>query len=173
MVRGYNPTLRIHKTTKSQIDLKELFDLRAYSAAPPLAANQTSTGSHEHHDHAQGECSDDCGPATVHNSGISTVLIPLPTLDSAQYLRFNDFLETLLWSGKLPGEGEDAPEILRTKGLIKRDDGSEMVLQGVADLFELKSVKSSGEDEVGGKVVFIGRRVDDRLKAALYKHIGI
>lgn len=171
-VRGINPTLRVYRTTKSQIDLKELFDLRAYTAAPSLSAVAPSTATvaccdasehdgHDHHDHS------------VHNSGITTVLIPLPTLSEEQHAKLNDFLEQLLWKNVLPGGG-DAPEILRCKGYIKLDGGKEMVLQGVTDLFELKEVSSKGgEEEVEGKVVFIGRRVDERLSVALRQHLGI
>lgn len=172
VVRDINPTLRVYRTTKSQIDLKELFDLRAYAAAPALSAITAATtkpsccdgaahADHDNHDHS------------VHNSGITTVLIPLPTLSSEQHAQLNDFLEQLLWKNILPGGGE-APEILRCKGYIKLDDGKEMVLQGVTDLFELKEVSSKGgEEQVEGKVVFIGRGVDERLRGALRQHLGI
>ena len=63
-------------------------------------------------------------------------------------------------------------EVLRTKGLIRRTDGIEFVLQGVTDIFELKEVKGADkgakgpegqegqEGYVEGKVVFIGRGVN-------------
>jgi len=172
VVRGINPTLRVYRTTKSQIDLKELFDLRAYTAAPPLSSLSTLTvipsccngDKHEGHDHHH---------HSVHNSGITTVLIPLPTLSEQQHAQLNDFLEQLLWKGVLP-RGGNAPEILRCKGYIKLQDGRELVLQGVTDLFELKEVASKNEEaQVEGKVVFIGRRVDEGLASALQQHLAI
>jgi G3E family GTPase len=172
VVRGINPTLRVYRTTKSQIDLKELFDLRAYTAAPPLSSLSTLTvkpsccngDKHEGHDHHH---------HSVHNSGITTVLIPLPTLSEQQHAQLNDFLEQLLWKGVLP-RGGNAPEILRCKGYIKLQDGRELVLQGVTDLFELKEVASKNEEaQVEGKVVFIGRRVDEGLASALQQQLAI
>ena len=169
-VRAINPTLRLYKTTKSQIDLKELFDLRAYSAIPTFASTLDDTDE-ANHDHDHTNCDEVGHDHSVHNSGIATVLVPLPRLSAEQYDRLNELLETLLWNGKLPPGVNITPnpEILRTKGLINLHDGREMVLQGVTDLFELKEAvrgKESGE-KVEGKVVFIGRGVDDRLKDAL------
>lgn len=164
----------MHKTTKSQIDLGELFDLRAYSAPPPLTLGSSASIARDHHHDADGQCADGrCEKSTVHNSGISTILIPLPELDTAQFDRLNDFLEVLMWTSVIPGaEAGPTPEILRLKGLIKLKDGSEKVLQGVADLFEFKAVSNPSAESSSGKVVFIGRRIDDRLKDALYKHVG-
>jgi G3E family GTPase len=170
VVRSINPTLRLHKTTQSQIDLKELFDLRAYSAKPVIGSVDEAK-----HDHAK--CIEEGHDHTVHNSGITTVLIPLPTLDDVKLERLNAFLESLLWSGQLPEQVKEiqtTPEILRTKGFINMEDGREMVLQGVTDLFELKEATrgNAGEGErVEGKVVFIGRRVDERLRDALLKFL--
>jgi len=184
VVAGLNPTLRVYKTTKSQIDLKELFDLRAYTAAPalpPVSAENNACGhdhDHEHeHDHDHGGKQSETG---VHNSGITTTLIPIPTLSADQYDALRDFLEILLWKGTVPTAEGYAPEILRCKGLIRISGGQEVVLQGVTDIFELKELSgeaarngAGGDAEEGGKVVFIGRRVDDRLGTALRRHIGV
>lgn len=175
VVGGLNPTLRVHKTTKSQIDLKELFDLRAYTAAPPLpTVAESSAACDHHHNHGHDHDHESVG---VHNSGITTILIPLPQLSHGQYEKLRDFLEILLWKTIVPNAEKYTPEILRCKGLIRLEGGKELVLQGVTDIFEMKELTEAtagkGEREQAGKVVFIGRRVDERLRTALREYIGV
>ena len=68
--------------------------------------------------------------------------------------------------------GEKHVDVLRTKGLVRRVDGREYLLQGVTDIFELKEVPvDKGGEMIGGKVVFIGRNVD-LLKEKLLLYIS-
>ncbi|ORX33450.1 CobW/HypB/UreG, nucleotide-binding domain-domain-containing protein [Kockovaella imperatae] len=145
-VTAINPTLRIHDTVKGNMPLDRIFNLHAYSKGKFDTV----------HDHPS------------HVNSISTVLIPLPRLTPTQWSRLNLFLENVLWTGKLDGVDIN---VLRTKGLIHLDDGREMVLQGVMDIFEIK--QSSEPDEAApGKIVFIGRGVQD-LKPALISFVDL
>lgn len=246
--RQINPTLRVHHTIQSRIPLDSLFHLRAFADSAELTKSDVVDQSSHHshgddaghhgHDHEHGHDHDHTHHAdditTRHNPQVSTVLIPLPPLTSEQYSLLNDFLETLLWEGKLPvpqssssqtqsssqpqsqsdaqshnhtvsqspimttesvmnaqkpvGQSNqasvDQPDILRTKGFIPLLDGQAYILQGVTDMFELKPLPTSAgdssgptppvvEEEVRGKVVFIGKGVGEGLKVALLHYLGI
>ncbi|TXT15955.1 hypothetical protein VHUM_00458 [Vanrija humicola] len=170
-VAGINPTLRVFETVKSRMPLDSLFNLRAYTSGAAAALPETTAccadGEHNH-EHAHG-----------HRSAIATVAVPLPVLTTPQWERLNGFLEALLWDGeeRLPGLGDPLPDVLRTKGYARLEDGSERVVQGVADMFEVTTPRASatpgGEDEPSPKMVFIGRNVDERLQHALRSHVGI
>lgn len=178
-VAAINPTLRVHRTERAQIPLEALFNVRAYTAPPPAEAalacceaedHALSHGdSHDHaaHAHAHGE----------HAHGITTTTIPLPTLSQKQFDALNDFLEEFLWAGKVDKWEGELPEILRTKGYLEIEGGGEKVVQGVADLFEIRDVSNAaarGEGEkVSPKLVFIGRRVDGRLGEVVRARLGL
>ncbi|WVQ83126.1 hypothetical protein IAT38_005264 [Cryptococcus sp. DSM 104549] len=213
-IRSLNPTLRVHRTTNSRgAPLKDMFNIRAFSdsagtgvrdvvddrpagevvGARGEACAKGECNGHDHeHGHAHGE------DGETHHSRITTALIPLPPLSDAQYSRLTEFLESLLWELRYPAESggptnttttsatdADVPEILRTKGYIPLQDGREFVLQGVADLFELKELEArdrgkegvlpSGEGEGAkrGKVVFIGRGVDGEVGERLKRFVGL
>jgi hypothetical protein len=90
----------------------------------------------------------------------------------------------------VPGSGPEI-EILRTKGLIRRADGREYVLQGVTDLFEIKELHKKHihphrpdgrsteteepalEQHVEPKIVFIGKGVDHRLNESLHTWLNL
>ncbi|KAK6908097.1 hypothetical protein I203_102098 [Kwoniella mangroviensis CBS 8507] len=173
-IRTINPTLRVHHTTQSKAPLSDLFNLRAFSDPTALASTKSTTNHVQNHDHDHS--SDDCSHpshAQTHTNGISTILIPLPTLNQKQYFRLNEFLESILWDNRYPISKKPSPEILRSKGYIRLDDGREYVLQGVADLFELKELPGSEQKEGQGKVVFIGKNVGEEVKVALKEFVGI
>jgi G3E family GTPase len=143
--------------------LKELFDIRAFSASKSAAAALADASSHDHPDEAS--------HGHVHPH-LTTTVIPLPILTANQYVKFEEFIQSLLWESKLIGKSE-GPEVLRSKGVAVLDDGRAFVLQGVRDLYELKELP--GQDVQAGKVVFIGRGIGngDAVKSALLRHLGI
>lgn len=172
IVSNINPTLKVHETVHSRIELKELFGLGAYTSGSMIRNLSQEYGNGHSGIHAHGE-GEGHGHGNGHaDDGISTITIPLPRLSSAEYDRLNGFLESLLWEGRLPnlngkktmaeteteGEKGTALEVLRTKGLICTEDGKEWVIQGVTDIFEVKEVASEGGME--GKVVFIGKGLE-------------
>jgi G3E family GTPase len=169
-VAAINPTLRVYRTDHSQIGLDKLFNLRAYAAPPPTSDADAGCADCAHgevnHAHAHGH----------HAHGITTTTIPLPLLSAAQFADLNDFLEEFIWAGKLQVGGKEVqwdgerPEILRTKGYLAVD-GAEKVVQGVADLFEIREAVGSGD--ATPKLVFIGRRVDARLGEVVRARLGL
>lgn len=151
--------------------------MRAYNAPPPTSDSPDCAGcdgvghAHAAHAHTHGH----------HAHGITTTTIPLPTLSAAQFAALNNFLEEFIWGSALPRrpdgsaeqwEGEE-PEILRTKGYLRLEGGGERVVQGVADLFEIRDVKAASAEEVEPKLVFIGKRVDARLGDVVRAHLGV
>ena len=215
-VQSLNPTLKVYETVRGKMPLGNIFNLRAYSdsTAPELhflrnEPNGPENGTDrtdrrlkqsgdrtghileddlEDHDRNHDHNHDHDDKTGQHLNGISTIMIPLPTLSQAQWQQLNLFIETVLWEGRLPSpiDGsangdmasrgtEDGAEmtILRCKGLIRVEDGREMMLQGVMDIFELSDVSKNGgsqggqsqalterQDERGnGKIVFIGKGV--------------
>ncbi|WWD04965.1 hypothetical protein V865_003036 [Kwoniella europaea PYCC6329] len=177
-IRTINPTLRVHHTTQSKAPLSDLFNLRAFSDPTALTSTRPTTNHNQNndHDHSSDNCSHPSHTQT-HTNGISTILIPLPVLNQKQYFKLNEFLESILWDNKYPISKKPSPEILRSKGYIQLDDGREYVLQGVADLFELKELPGSeqkeGQGQGQGKVVFIGKNVGEEVKVALREFVGI
>ncbi|WVO23292.1 uncharacterized protein IAS62_004642 [Cryptococcus decagattii] len=174
-VRELNPTLRIHYTKKSQAPLSELFNIRAFTNSVTPAIKEVSAALDNDHQHSS-DCghSHESGELLPHrNARIDTTLIPIPPLNPLQYNKLNTFLEFVLWSATFPVSSKIAPEILRTKGYITLQDGRAFVLQGVADLFELKEIDRALDHEMEGKIVFIGKGVEEDLNRELQEWVGI
>jgi G3E family GTPase len=174
-----------------------LFNIRAFSSdstsLPFLKPTSTSEpqpeiNPHEHeHDHSGDHESDH--PQNPHYNDITTVLIPLPTLSANQQEKVESFLQTLLWESRIPNPNPghanresktQGLDILRTKGYFETEDGSEFVIQGVTDIFEIKVVaehqrrsRSGEEEKVDGKMVFIGRGVGEELRTAFERYVGL
>lgn len=177
---------------KSRIPLESLFNIRAFSSdstslsflsSATKSESKTETNAHDHdHDHVN-ESADSHNPnPNPHYNDITTVLIPLPTLNSTQQEKVESFLQTLLWESRIPapedGSGADGPEILRTKGYFETTEGSEYVVQGVTDIFEIKEVaehqrQRKDQEKVDGKLVFIGRGVAQDLRASFERFVGL
>lgn len=107
---------------------------------------------------------------------------------------FEHWLQLLLWEHQIPDKDQDMSaattatgsetklDILRVKGIIRptgKPDGTKVVIQGVQELYDVKEVvtQSGQEDPVlnGGKVVFIGRGLEDRkrLLASCLQFMGL
>ena len=179
-MRGITSTSQIHRTERSQVDLGKLFGLRAFSSDAGLRDDLDGRPATIGHDEEHREENHDDHEGGQHNHvhfDISSILIPLPNFSSIQFDKLNSFLESLLWEGKLPPSSTlPPPEILRTKGYIKLEDGRSYILQGVTDLFELTELPrnvSWTQDERQGKLVFIGRGVDAGLSMSVRAYVGI
>ncbi len=103
---------------------------------------------------------------------ISTVTIKGPSIKPELLTQLDQWLRTLLWDSKVPGEenGESATEerkfeIHRLKARLPLTDGSVKVIQGVRDVFEIKdSPEENGDAEHSTsetKIVIIGRDIAD------------
>lgn len=178
--RQINPTLRIHHTVKSRIPLDSLFNIRAFSDSTFsfLSSTTQAPPAHDHkHDHDHSH--EDPPNPNPHYNDITTVLIPLPTLSPHQAGKLESFLQTLLWESRIPAGSDDAGfdiDILRTKGYYKTTEGTEYVIQGVTDIFEIKEVKDQSggkKEEVQGKLVFIGRGVGEHLRTSFERYLDL
>ncbi|KAL7420804.1 hypothetical protein Q5752_004757 [Cryptotrichosporon argae] len=165
-VQRINPTLRVHETTRSAVPLASIFGLHAYATAPPaLDAADAHAHADDVHAHAHDPSPTHDGPCAsphAHPSAVQTALLALATLSAARFAQLEKFLQAVLWSSTFPdGRPVDA-DVLRTKGYVRvaAHDQAETrayVVQGVADLFDIKAVDDDGTGQ--GKIVFIGRDV--------------
>ncbi|KIH90087.1 hypothetical protein SPBR_00527 [Sporothrix brasiliensis 5110] len=163
-IESINGLARIHVTSQSAVPQLEgvLLDLHAYETAEAVerAVHQN------HHSHL--------------DPSISTKAIDLGVLDAAQVAKVDEWLRSVLWESQLPDPaggpkqgGRNDPisfEIHRTKGRLVLNNGSDKVVQGVRELFEIfdAPAPSLAEEAAGqstaapesSKLIFIGRRLD-------------
>ncbi|KAF9360306.1 COBW domain-containing protein 1 [Mortierella sp. AD094] len=136
---------------------------------------------HEH------QVNDQQPPRSNHlEESISTATLTFNTPTVDQKL-FEHWLQLLLWEHQIPEpeSGESVPvnntttsttlqklDILRVKGIIKptgQPAGTKVVIQGVQELYDVKTATTttqSDQEELvnAGKVVFIGRGLDDKKR---------
>lgn len=144
-IRSINGLAKIHITKQSVVPQLEgfLLDLHAYDRVEEL--DKASLG-HSHLDKT-----------------ISTLSIPLPVLTSGQVEKLDAWLRSVLWESVLPGHenvaGTPAFEIHRLKGRLMLEDGSERMVQGVREIFEIFNSLNNSESQAPGKLVLIGRHL--------------
>ena len=171
IVHGINPLATTHRTTQSNIDLRLVMNLNAYTSrvAPP-----SGLATQNRHSHPDGNCPDPAShPKSTHYTirGVSSILIPVPVLPAAQVEVLDEWIRTVLWEHKLPNEEEsEGLDVLRCKGLFRTDGGEIYVLQGVREMYDLSPAESMGDSDGAGeigKLVFIGKGLDDRVRSSL------
>lgn len=145
-IQSINGLAKFHVTKQSVVPQLEgvLLDLHAYDSVEVL--DQSGKG-HSHLDQT-----------------ISTMTIPLPSLTSSQVDAVDAWLRSVLWENELPGESKKSPhfEIHRLKGRLILHDGSQKMIQGVRELFEIMDNPSSeSSEDVTGKMILIGRHLGD------------
>lgn len=100
-----------------------------------------------------------------HLFGIQSIELSLPSLTNVQYADFDMWIRCVLWENTLPSvetvEIGEEMEILRTKGVINRDDGAVYILQGVRDMYEIKQAPNG--PSINTKLVFIGKNTNQDL----------
>ena len=177
IVHGINPLATTHRTTQSNIDLGLVMNLGAYASRIPSASVPET---YHHHDHVDGKCPDpESHPKSTHYTirGITSILVPVPVLPAAQVEVLDEWIRSVLWEHKLPNEGDaEGLDVLRCKGMFRTDVGEIYVLQGVREIYDL-SLTETTEDSDGageiGKLVFIGKGLDDRVRASLEATVRI
>ncbi|KAJ7288567.1 CobW/HypB/UreG, nucleotide-binding domain-containing protein [Mycena rebaudengoi] len=164
-LRGLNPAAPIYETAHAQIEIKQLLGVHAYAAPPAFPPP---------HDHAHGDGDDHAHEPTHYElRGISSLLVAVPVLSRARFDALDEWVRTVLWERRLPGE-EDAEgaalQVLRCKGLFALDSGAQYVLQGVRNMYEMSEVQAEGEVmgvPAAGKLVLIGTGLDARVRTSL------
>ncbi|EJC97982.1 CobW domain-containing protein [Fomitiporia mediterranea MF3/22] len=173
-IRSINPTAAVYHTVLAQIDLKYVIGIGAYSAKPPSLANDIP----ETHTHDE-NCEDGHGHSQAHHQDITSMQVRCSHLSSVQIQRLDEWIRTVLWEGRLP---EDSPkdekhelEVLRCKGTFASQSGEQYVLQGVRSLYEITKVEEGSSMGVPeeGKLVFIGKGLDSRVKDSLSTVLGL
>lgn len=89
------------------------------------------------------------------------------------------WLRSVLWESTLPDAPDMSFEIHRSKGRFVMDNGAVKVLQGVREVFEILDPISGGDadkasnsfDKDRGKLVLIGRGLDERVFSSSLKNI--
>jgi G3E family GTPase len=114
-----------------------------------------------------------------HVGDIEAITLRIPVLSDEMFDKLEKWLQRVLWDGLISSAIEDdstAAEILRAKGILYREDGRRVVLQGVRDLFELKELDGGvdGQVETVGKIVLIGKAMGavDVVQKALDGVVG-
>lgn len=152
LVRAINPTARIHRTSRSEVDLREVldrgaFDLkRALESDPHFLDDGDHHGhDHEHHDHGH-------GPAEIHDVSVRSISLRAGEMDPK---RFFPWIEKITQS--------EGPNILRLKGIIAlKDDLERYVVQGVHMIIEGDHQRPWKDGEKReSRLVFIGRDLDE------------
>lgn len=141
-ILSINALVKVVRTQHSVIDSLSgtVLDLQAYSTFPSVPAFQLKGHSHL-------------------DPSISTISFELPPCDLQQLPALESWLQLVLWED---GD-EKAYEVHRVKGYVPVNDGTARVIQGVREIFEMIEVdrKGAGDElESTGKIVFIGRNLD-------------
>ncbi|KAI1115369.1 vitamin b12 biosynthesis, cobw-like protein [Nemania sp. NC0429] len=146
-IRAINGLAKIHVTEQSKVPQLEgvLLDLHAYDRVETL---DTTEKGHSHLDPT-----------------ISTASFSVPILDTDQLQAVDRWLRSVLWEGEVPGIStkQHDIEIHRLKARLVFDDGSEKIVQGVREIFEIVDGETSAPETSTtsqvGKIVLIGRGI--------------
>jgi G3E family GTPase len=161
-----NPTVTVHRTVRADIDIKHVLNIRAYTSSRGLSHA-------DDHDHASHDHEKEHG-THYEVRGISSLRVSCRVLSPEQQDRLEVWIRTVLWESQLPEYSVDTHgkplEVLRCKGMFGTESGQTFVLQGVRNLYELEPLVG---DDVGlpehGKLVFIGKGLDDTVRKSLEK----
>jgi G3E family GTPase len=162
-IESINGLAKIHITKQSEVPKLEgvILDIHAYDSVEVL--DQSGKG----HSHLDPVSPVHPWSLSLTNTvqTISTISIPLPSLDSSQVEAVDEWLRLVLWEYLLPGQTlpRNGPlfEIHRLKGRLVLKDGGQKMIQGVRELFDIIDNPSSGTSEPGqGKMILIGRHLE-------------
>ncbi|KAF7346155.1 hypothetical protein MSAN_01842300 [Mycena sanguinolenta] len=168
LLRGVNPAAPIYRTVRAEIDVGKLLGVGAYAAPPAFSYQHDAKHENDHaheHEHAP-------EPTHYELRGISSLLVTVPVLSRPQLDALDEWVRTVLWEQRLPGDVDvpvPALTVLRCKGLFVLDSGAQYVLQGVRSIYEI----AEAGDVLGlpdvGKLVLIGTGLDARVRESLEK----
>jgi len=179
VIRKVNPAAAIYRTIRGEIDLKHIMGIDAYTSRPLLQGSTPLLHPQAHnHEHNDADPSHSHGPTHYEVRGISSMQVVCPTVSSTQLAKLDEWIQNVLWENRLPGQsytGDESSdsklEILRCKGMFVTDKGETYVLQGVRSLYEIAKVEKSDQQDAGvpevGKIVFIGKGLNERVRSSL------
>ncbi|KNZ78279.1 COBW domain-containing protein 1 [Termitomyces sp. J132] len=96
-------------------------------------------------------------------------------VDLGRIMALDTWIRAVLWENSVPGSsaGSETPEllVLRCKGLITVEDGTQYVLQGVRSMYDMAKIERDAEGDIGvpqiGKIVLIGKGLDETVRRSL------
>ncbi len=162
-IRQINPSARIHRSERAEVDLDQVLDRGAFDLGRALE-NDPHFLDHGHPEHI---CGTDCdhghhdgnehdhhhhGPADIHDISIRSISLRAGPLDPKRFFP---------WIQKITQI--DGPNILRLKGIIAfGDDDDRYVVQGIHMIVEGDHQRpwKKGEKRES-RIVFIGRDLDE------------
>jgi G3E family GTPase len=175
-VRAINPSARIHRTERSNIDLTKVLDQGAFSLERALENEPHFLDHDDHHDHDHA-CGPDCGhdhhhhdhdhhhhdhdhhghdhhdhaPSPIHDVTVQSVSLRGGEMNADRFFP---------WIQKITQT--EGPNILRLKGIIAfKDDPERYVVQGVHMIIEGDHQRAWKDGEKHeSRLVFIGRELD-------------
>ena len=163
-VRDVNPTASVHRTSRAAIDLKFVIGVDAYATKPFIS--EPFEEYHDVHEHPHGTR----GHARTSHEGVSSIQLHCPVLTAERTGLLDEWIRMALWEGVVvDADGKKhTVEVLRCKGLYAVEGGQQFVLQGVRNLYEVVPCKGNEPSELEeGKLVFIGRGMDDYVRTSL------
>ncbi|KAG8742180.1 hypothetical protein FRC10_001936 [Ceratobasidium sp. 414] len=170
-LRALNPAAPLIHTTHGQVDLARVLNLGAYQSFKP--GQNLDFRSHNHDD--DHEHTADCHHHDLES--VSSVQVAIPMLTDSQLTKLDEWIRSVLWENKLSKAGfeEARVEILRCKGIYHAANGKSFILQGVQTLYDVIELgeRDSGEAATTGKLVFIGRRLDETVVKDLKEYVGV
>ncbi|KAF5345541.1 hypothetical protein D9758_012026 [Tetrapyrgos nigripes] len=175
-IHDINSAARIHRTVRGQLDLKHIMGISAYTAVPQLDEHIK----HSHHDHdldhTDPEHDHDHNAHQTHYEarGISSLQVVCPVLSQTQLEALDEWIRSVLWENRLPDDTQSTElQVLRCKGLFCLEGGDQYVLQGVRSMYEMVKVVKDADLGVPdmGKLVFIGKGLDERVRTSLQKYL--
>ncbi|VDL60058.1 unnamed protein product [Hymenolepis diminuta] len=148
-IKAINAMAKTIRTSYSKIDLSNILDLNKYSSNTVFEDLKASF----------------IPPKPHLNNIITTVTID--ENDQIDRVKFEDFLERILWQKTVCNKSNSAMEVLRLKGIIHflRDE-TPSSLQCVNELYDIFSIASSSAEKlgpIGVRLVFIGRNLDREI----------
>ena len=159
LVRAINPTARIHRTSRSAVDLAEVLDRGAFDLKRALESDPHFLEAEEddHHDHDHGDHDHHHHAASdIHDVTVKSVSLRAGEMDPKKFFPWIEKITQM-----------EGPNILRLKGIIAlKDDPDRYVLQGVHMIVEGDHQRPWKDGEKHeSRLVFIGRELDaERLK---------
>jgi G3E family GTPase len=144
-IQGMNGSARIHRTTRSQVDLDQVlrvggFDLTRVLEVEPDFLKKAAEHAHDHHHHDH-----------EHDKAITSVgVVADGEIDDE---KFNAWMGELLQT--------KGPDIFRMKGVLAiKGDPRRFVYQAVHMQFDGRPDRPWGDTKRTNKLVFIGRHLD-------------
>ncbi|KAG9074337.1 hypothetical protein FS749_014115 [Ceratobasidium sp. UAMH 11750] len=170
-LHALNPAAPLIHTTHGKVDLARVLNIGAYqSFKSGQDLDLHSHGQDQDHEHTA-----DCHHHDLES--VSSVQVAVPVLTDLQLIKLDEWIRSVLWENKLSRAGSEGAkiEILRCKGIYHAANGKSFILQGVQTLYDVIELgaRDSEETAMTGKLVFIGRRLDQTVAKDLKEYVGI